>query len=392
MTSKTALAASAAPRAMFHASTSPNPMLRGPQVAYAPDDGQAPLSVEAAVAALREPETPIEPEAAEEAPEGEPAAEPEAEEVPDPESEPEPTGEEPLDPEAVIEGEPETEEPESDPETQAIAAPQSWDATERATFATLPPAAQEIILKRETERDRAVSKAQQEATQARKTAEADLVGLAQIKTQFDEIATRAEQVFADQWANVDWVAFARADPAACQIAQAEYNVHLGELRKVQQAKADADKVQQLAEQTTFQNYVREEYAELSQVAPELADPKTGPAIRSNVTEFLRGLHRSDGQRAILDENIERISAVEMALARDAMEYRKLKAAGKATAARPAAPATRPASAPARAAAPSAAPAARPSAQRNVETIKHRFDQTGSTDDAVALLRASRGAN
>jgi hypothetical protein len=373
---------------MFHASTSPNPMLRGPQVAYAPDDGTAPLSVEQATAAIREPEPAAETPAAEDAPAGEPAAEPEAEEAPA-ESEPEPTGEEPLDPEAVIEGEDETAELESDPATPAIAAPQSWDAAERATFAKLPPAAQEIILKRETERDRAVSKAQQESTQARKTAEADLVGLAQIKTQFDQIATRAEKVFADQWANVDWVAFARADPAACQIAQAEYNVHLGELQKVQQAQADAEKVQQLAEQTAFQSYIREEFTELSQVAPEMADPKTGPVIRSSVTEFLRGLHRTDGQRAIPDENIERISAVEMALARDAMEYRKLKAAGKATAARPAVPATRPASAPARAAAPSAAPPARPPRQRDYETAMSRLSEKGSVENAMAALQAMR---
>lgn len=390
MTLKTALAASAAPRAMFHTPTSANPMVRGPMVAYAPDDGLGALTVAQATAALREP-PPEEQPAAEAAPEGEPAAEPEAEEAPEPESEAEPAAEEPLDPEAVIEGELETEEPESDPATPAIAAPQSWDAAERATFATLPPAAQEIILKRETERDRAVSKAQQEATQVRKQAEADLVGLAQVKDTFDQIATRANKVFADKWTNVDWQALARTDPNTYIIAKAEYDAEAGELQKVQQAQADADKVKQQAEQVQFQSYVQAEYTELAEIAPEMADPAKGPVLRSEVTQFLQGLHRSDGQRAILDENISRISAVEMALARDAMEYRKLKATGKATAARPVVQATRPTPAPARSAAPSAAPSVRPSAQRNVEAIKNRFAQTGSTDDAVALLQASRGA-
>lgn len=384
MTYQTAMAASAAPRALFHATTTPSPMLRGPTVAYAPDDGTAPLSVADAVQALREPE----PEAAEAAPEGESAAEPEAEELP-PESEAEPTAEEPLDPEAVIEEEPQTEELESDPETPAIAAPQSWDAEERATFKTLPPAAQEIILKRETERDRAVSKAQQEATGERKKAEAELTNLAQFKTVFEQVVTRAEKVFADKWANVDWLAWAAQDPAAYTLGKAQFDAEQGELRQVQQAQTAAEQVKQQAEQTQFQNYVKAEYVELSQVAPEMADPKTGPALRSTVTEFLQGLHRSDGQRAIPDENITRISAIEMALARDAMEYRKLKASGKAVAARPAVPATRPAPAPARAAAPSAAPATRPTAQRTAEAAKNRFAQTRSTDDAVALLLASQ---
>jgi hypothetical protein len=391
MTFKTTLAAAAAPRAMFRTSTSPSPMIRGPMVAYAPDDGTGALSVADAVAALREPEPAAEPEAAaEDAPEGDPAAEPEAEELP-PESEPEPTGEEPLDPETAIEGEERTEEPESDPATPAIAAPKSWDASERAVFATLPPATQAIIANRETERDRAVSRVQQEATTARKAAEADLAGLAQFKTKFDQIATRAEKVFADQWANVDWVALAESDPATYTIAKARYDAHLGELRIVQQAQADADKVKQTAEQTEFQNYVREEFANLSEVAPEMADAKTGPAIRTAVTEFLRG-QTVNGQRAIPDEAITRISAVEMAIARDAMEFRKLKASGKLVAARPAATATRPAPAPARAAAPSAAPALRPAPQRNVDAAMNRLAQTGRTEDALAVMRARRGAN
>ena len=386
MTSKTLLAAAAAPRAMFHATTSPSQMLRGPAVAYAPDDGNAGLSVESAMAALREPE---EQQAAEAAPEGEPEAEPAQAEEPgaDPESEPEPTGEEPLDPEAAIEGEP-TEEPESDPETPAIAAPQSWDAAERAVFATLPPATQAIIANRETERDRAVSRAQQESTQARKEARAEadaqLIALAQVKTHFDEIATRAEKVFADQYANVDWVAFARADPAAYQIAKAEYDAHLGELQRVQKAQADADQVKQQADQVQFQNYVQGELARLQEIAPHLADPKTGATTRFEVTKFLL-------DNGIPEDAIRQISAAEMRIAWESKEYRKLKAAGKITAARPAAQAPRPTPAPARAAAPSAAPAQRPTAQRTVEAAKNRFAQTGSTDDAVALLRASRGA-
>lgn len=384
MLSKPALAASAAPRAMFHAPATANAMLRGPQVAYAPDDGTAPLSVAEAVAALREPAAAEDQSTAtEDAPEGEPEAEPEAEE-PLEESEAEPTADDTLDPEAVIEGDEQTEEPESDPATPAIAAPQSWDATERATFATLPPVAQEIILKRETERDRAVSKAQQEATGVRKAAEADLANLAQYKTTFDQIATRANTVFADKWANVDWRALARSDPETYNIAKADHDAEMAELQLVQVAQADAAKVQQQAEQVQFQSYVRDEFVKLSEIAPELADPKVGATKRTEVTKFLL-------DQGIAEDNIRQISAVEMSLAHDAMQFRRLKAQGKAVAARPAATATRPAPAPARAAAPSAAPPARPQRQRTTETAMNRLSQTGKTEDALAVLRAMRGA-
>jgi hypothetical protein len=392
MTEKTASPAGAMPRAMFFASASLPPMLRGPQVAYAPDDGGSggALTVEQAMEALH---APAEPEApAPEEPEQPDVVEPEAEAPVEPESEGEPTPEEDPGPEEpATEDDPQGAEPESDPETPAIAAPQSWDAAERAEFAKLSRQAQEIILKRESERDRAVSKAQQEASTVRKQAEADLAQLAQTKAVFDQIATRANKVFADKWANVDWVALARQDPAAYTIAKAEHDAEAIEVQRVLQAQAEADRVSQQAQQTQFQSYVQAEFQRLAEIAPELApdprDPQKGAEKRGEVTKFLRGL-------GIPDDAIRQISAVEMVLAHEAMEFRKLKAKGASAAAAPktpAKPATAKPSAPARAAAPSAAPPVRPTQQRNLDTAMSRLSKTGSTDDAVAVLRAMRGA-
>jgi hypothetical protein len=402
---KTAFLASASSRAMFHAPAGSSTMLRGPLVAYAPDDAGG-FSVDDAAAALRSAREASEPAAAASAPSE--AAAPAGEAVegaddlpaeetdpPHPESEAEPTAEEALDPETAIEGQNETETPERDPESPVIAAPQSWDATERATFATLPPQAQEIILKRETERDRAVSRAQQEAGDARKSAEAQLQAgmaeLAQYKTTFDQAVTRANQVFAGKWENVDWVALARSDPAAYTVLKAEFDAEQAELQTLKGKQAEAARAAQATAQAEFQNYLASEAAALVDIAPHLAGAEA-TTKRAEVGQFLQGLKKPNGERAFDDQVIGRISAWELALAHDAIEYRKLKAAGKAIAAKPApTPQARPAPAQARAAVPSAAAPTRTSQQRNVEAIKNRFAQTGSTDDAVALLRASRGA-
>ena len=53
MTTSPASPAAALPRAMFFASTSPHVLIRGPSVAYSPDEGA--LSVEQAMEALRAP-------------------------------------------------------------------------------------------------------------------------------------------------------------------------------------------------------------------------------------------------------------------------------------------------------------------------------------------------
>src|ERR1700748_3304953 len=108
--------------------------------------GEGPLSVDNAIALLEatpKADVPVEPQE-------------------DEESEAEPTAEDAIDPEEVIEGE-EDAEPESDPEAPVIAAPTSWDATERALFETLPTEAKQVIAAREAERDKAVSKAMQKA-------------------------------------------------------------------------------------------------------------------------------------------------------------------------------------------------------------------------------------
>lgn len=345
----------------------------------APADG--PLSVEQAISAIRAPvETPDAPAAE---PVAEDAPEPEADLAPETESEAEPTAEETDDPETpVIDGE-EDAQPESDPELPVIAAPQSWDAQGRAEFAKLPRATQEIILARETARDQATSRAQSEASEARKQAQAEVAGLAQLKTALEQVATKAGEVFADRWANVDWVTFARQDPQAYTIARAEFEAEQAELHQVRQAKSVAEKAAEQARDTEFQSYVQAEQAKLPTIAPDLVDPKEGKARMAKVGEFLLGL-------GVTPEALRGISAAELSIAYDAMQWRQAKTKTVADLAKPRPAAVAPRPATPRPAAPSAAQPAPPPRQRAVQIAQNRLNASGKVDDAVALLRAQRG--
>lgn len=337
----------------------------------------APLSMQDAMgilAARREPEP-----AAEAPHEGAP----EAEEI---ESDAAPAAEDGADPPEEVIGDEEAEEPEGEPAEPVIAAPKSWAATERAEFAKLPRQVQEIIRGREAERDQAVSRALNEAstakaevdTKAQALVSAEVAKVAELHTTLSNVVTQAQAAFAGKWDNVDWVAFARQDPEAYTVAKAEYDAELVTLNRAQQAEKVAATAKQEAARTEFQNYTRAEAAKLSEVAPDLVDPKEGPARRQRVAQFLLGL-------GVPQEALSRISAVETAVAYDAMRFRE----GKAKLAAQPKPRAPPAPAP-QAAAPTAAPT-RMSPQRTGAAAFERLKSSGKESDALAVLKARRRA-
>jgi len=316
-----------------------------------PAEADTPLSVEEAVGLLdqgRPAEDPSE-------------AAPKAGDADDPEP-PQDIGEE-----QATEGE---EAEEGDPEeAPVIAPPRSWDADARAVFATLPPDIQQTIVERESQRDRAVSKAQQEAGDARRRAEQEAGEIGQFKGALDQLIRRGQATFQDRWSDFEQNFPALVDQFGAEQAlkwRAERDHELSELARLNAA-------HQQTAQHQRARFLAAESQRLTELSPELTDPKTGGARRESLAKWLveQGVPRG---------TIPELDARTVALAYDAMRFRV--GAHKVQEAK-----TRPAPAPARPGAkPTAAQAARPQ-HRTVETAKSRFAQTRSVDDAVALLNA-----
>lgn len=248
-----------------------------------------------------------------------------------------------------------------------IAAPKSWDAEARAAFAQLPRAAQEKIAAREDERDRAVSKAIQEASDTRKRAEAEASTIGQFKAQLDDLIPRAQKTFADRWHNVDWAAWSQVDPAAAQTGR-----FMMEQEQVELARLNA--AHQVTQTQQQQRYLAEQGQKLADIAPDLVDPKEGPARKAAVAKFL-------SEQGASPQEIAGLSAAAVAVAYDAMRFRQGQAQVRQA---------KPAPAPAKPGVkPTAAQTVRPQ-QRTVETAKTRFAQSRSVDDAIALLNARTG--
>lgn len=316
------------------------------------------LSVDEAIASLVQPEQDTAPEAPVEAAE-----------------EPEDTEGETSSPEEAAEGaenpEDGEEAQEAEPTVESLEPPAYWSKDAKERFADLPPELQAVVLEQEGPREAAAAKAKAEAAEIRQRAEADLGKVNELAVALSQRLPEWQQAFAAKWGDKapDWVAVAREHGAeAASIAKMEYEAD-------QQRLAEAQRETAKAQTIAHEQFVRTEAARLAEIAPDLADPEKGAERRTQVAEFLL-------KQGIPQDALRQISAVEMAIARDAMRYRELQAASQAKPKpKPSAPA------PKATVRPSAAPAQssnNPSAQ-----AAQRFGKSRSVEDAIAFL-ASRG--
>lgn len=283
--------------------------------------------------------------------------------VDDAPSEAEPTADDDLDPELVIEDDA-ADEP--DPETPAIAAPQSWDAEARAVFATLSPEAQQVIVARDSEANKAVSRAQTESAEVRKKAEAEVQSVTQLRVATEQVLTRVAQNIKGKWDNVDWSAWAQSDPAAYVAGKAQFDADQAQLASLEETHQ-----KQLA--VEMQAFMASKAEKIKTEAPDLVDPEKGPARIQRLEKFLEA-------NGIPRDIFHTLDAFTIGLANDGFKYRELLAKSKAKTATPE---------PSRAAVRPAAASQVRSPQRAAEAVQTRFRQTRSIDDAVAALDARK---
>jgi hypothetical protein len=242
--------------------------------------------------------------------------------------------------------------------------PPSWDAEGRALFASLPPEAQEVIAGREAERDRAVSLAQQEAAEARRSAEA----AGEAAPYIEQAIARASHRLRSQYEDIDWLAWAAQDPAGCQAARQDYEQEVQVLQQMEEAREAAETLQ-------HHSFLAREAALLPKLVPDLVDPREGEARKAKLGGFLL-------QAGFTPERIARASASDLALAYDAMRWREAQAGLTHT--DRAGPAGEH-----RTIRPTAAQPLRSSQARRASDALARLSRSGSIDDAVAYLK-SRG--
>ena len=168
-----------------------------------------------------------------------------------------------------------------------IEAPVSWDAEAKAVFAGLPREAQEIVTKREAERERFVQSKSQEAARAKQEIEVSAYQqLAQYeRTVSEQIQALAQQI-APQRPNP---ALLQHDPQAFYQLQAEYEAGIAQQRELQQqAHQYAEQAHQREALASQQEQMREHQL-IVEHFPEYVDPTSGPKLQQELSAVAREL-------------------------------------------------------------------------------------------------------
>jgi hypothetical protein len=268
--------------------------------------------------------------------------------------------------------------------------PRSWSAEDRAIWSELTPAAQEKILARASEDERATRKAQNEAAQIRQSMDQQLLGertqLEQVRQQYEaalpdlyRMLASSEQ-FQDIQSFEDVEALAKTDWAR----YIEYDAHVKKVGIVQQQMLQAQQRQAEEYNHNWARWSTQEDQKFAERVPDMRDPgkakvvhDTGAKTLTDVGFSAHEINELWNGRASLSMRDHRVQE----LFHDAIKFRASKGQVESARARSLPAVQRPGVA--------------QSGNRNVQALqsaKQKLSATGNIKDGVALLRAQRAAN
>lgn len=261
-----------------------------------------------------------------------------------------------------------------EPAQPALDPPQFLDADERETFKALPREAQEILARHDKALVADYTRKTQQVAATRKATEQSLAQITSAKQGLDTIlAAKADVV--KQWRDVDWAEVARnsteEEYAAYQARHRAAEDDYAQLfQAVSGATSKAAEISSQQETETFNTHVAEQKAKLEEFAPHLLAPETGPKRMQEIFSYLESIGTP--------ERIKWVSAEELSLVDDALQWRAHKASA---AKKPVLKPVQDAKSKGRALRPTGA---QPPQQQRGKAVR-RFEQTRSIQDAMSAI-------
>ncbi len=267
-----------------------------------------------------------------------------------------------AEPEIQVNGEQEQEQEAVQP---SIEAPTFWNAEAKQRFAELPAELQEFVATQEQTRQSQTTEAQKVAAEKQREAEARLSETQAYYERVDQTLGQVQETFKSRWDNVDWQKWAVDAPAEYIQAKAQYEAEQTEMQRLNGVKQDTDT-------RRYQEHLRTEGAKLEKLVPELTDPEKGGERKQELFTYL-------GKFGMEPQQIKWARAVELSIGYKAMMYDRAQTAVNSPKPLPKPKAVK-----------SVSKAAAQSQNQSLKAANKRFNDSGSVDDAVAVLLARGG--
>jgi hypothetical protein len=219
--------------------------------------------------------------------------------------------------------EPDTEPAEEGEELahQGIEPPSSWTKQDREVFGTLPPEAQAIIARRDSEQNAAFKQKTQEIAEHRKALETTFQTVEQERQTYAQNLRQLLAVAmpeAERFSQVDWTRLAQEQPADYVRMTAERDALRGRLGTIQQELQQVEAQSQQAHAYQFAQIRQAEQQRLVEAIPEYGDPEKGPAKIASVRNWLSKKGFNDQEiGAVVDHRV--LLVVEEAMQADRMK-------------------------------------------------------------------------
>jgi hypothetical protein len=220
---------------------------------------------------------------------------------------------------------------EADTEPAAVEPPRSWSNADKEVFAQLPPEAQAVIARRESERDKAFNAKTQEIAQHRQALEATF---GEIQQERQSYAKNLEQLLfvaapeAQKFAQIDWQRLASEQPAEYVRLTAERDALRGRIGGIQQELQRVSEQSQQAQAQQFAQLRQAEMGRLVEKLPDFGDETKGPKLAGDMRAWLQQRGFSDTEIGqVIDHRVllvvnEAMRASQQAQARQQAEAKR----------------------------------------------------------------------
>ena len=215
---------------------------------------------------------------------------------------------------------------------QGIEPPNSWSREEKEVFRSLPPEAQAVIARRESEQNKAFTQKTQEIAEHRKALESTIQTVAAERQTYAQNLRQLLAVAmpeAERFSQIDWVRLAQEQPADYVRMTAERDVLRGRLGTIQQELQQVEAQSLQAQAHQFAQTRQVEQQRLVEAIPEYGDPVKGPQKIASVRNWLTSKGFSDQEIGqVVDHRV--LLVVEEAMQADRMKQVRQQAQQKRT--------------------------------------------------------------